>query len=126
MKFYKVEAIPLSPTPADDGIYYVKSNGPNPFTVKIIHNGAVYSQDSGGGNNGVRMVMEYSATSNGSSTSINLYASTYVACVWLNGVLLPRSDFAMFGTAITITPAAGIRTGDNIQILQTCGVCDAV
>lgn len=42
IKFHKNTALPSSPTAADDGIYFIKANGANPFRAYIIDGGTVY------------------------------------------------------------------------------------
>jgi hypothetical protein len=42
IKFHKSAALPSSPTPADDGVYFVKANGNAPFRAYIIDNGEVF------------------------------------------------------------------------------------
>ncbi len=42
IKFHKSTALPASPTPADDGVYFVKANGNAPFRAYIIDNGEVF------------------------------------------------------------------------------------
>lgn len=41
LKFYRAAALPGSPTAADDGVWFVKPNGANPFKLYSIKNGTV-------------------------------------------------------------------------------------
>ena len=46
LKFFKQPTIPSSPTAADDGIYYVKPTGNNPFRLYVIQAPNVYEIDA--------------------------------------------------------------------------------
>lgn len=46
LKFYKQPDLPSSPTVADNGIYYVKPNGNNPFRLYVIQAPNIYEIDA--------------------------------------------------------------------------------